>query len=238
MLSEKPWKLESVMLLVAGLFLSLSVGATLGMLLGFLYPAQSFADRKFYHFLISFFSFQGAAIVLAHYFLKQHQMTWMQLLGLRSPSLKTGLALAVLVTIIAVPMALLLNQLVAWLMSLVQMEAVEQPTVTVLKVSAGAGQRICFGITAILVAPLVEETLFRGILYPLIKQRGYPMLALSSTSLLFGAIHGNLMTFVPLTFFAMVLTWLYEKTDALIAPIVSHSLFNTANFVIFILYPH
>jgi membrane protease YdiL (CAAX protease family) len=61
-------------------------------------------------------------------------------------------------------------------------------------------------------------------------RKGWPCYAVFSTSLLFGAVHLNAMTFFPLTFLALVLTWLYEKTDNLLAPILTHSLFNTANF--------
>ena len=53
-------------------------------------------------------------------------------------------------------------------------------------------------------------------------------------SLLFAAIHANLMTFIPLTFFALVLIALYEKTDNLLAPITAHCFFNSVNFSLFI----
>jgi membrane protease YdiL (CAAX protease family) len=41
-----------------------------------------------------------------------------------------------------------------------------------------------------------------------------------------------MVTFVPLTFFAMVLILLYESTDNLLAPIAAHSMFNLANFLL------
>lgn len=238
MLSEKPWKVELVAVLFAGLLTSLFAGLTLGMLLDKLFPGQSADSQKFYHFLISFLSFQGVALVLGHFFLKEHRTSWSEFLGLTSPRLKAFLVLGAVVGLLAVPMAISLGKLMVWLMSLLQIEAVEQPTIKVLKITVGPVQRICFGITAILIAPVVEESLFRGILYPMIKQRGSPMLALSATSLLFATIHWNLMTFVPLTFFAIVVTLLYEKTDTLLAPIVSHALFNATNFMIFILFPN
>ena len=56
-------------------------------------------------------------------------------------------------------------------------------------------------------------------------------MALWGTSLLFALTHANAMTFVPLTFLAVVLVLLYEATDNLLAPILTHSLFNAANFV-------
>ena len=43
------------------------------------------------------------------------------------------------------------------------------------------------------------------------------------------------MSFVPLFVLALAFTWLYQKTDCLLAPIVAHSLFNTTNLIILIL---
>jgi membrane protease YdiL (CAAX protease family) len=89
---------------------------------------------------------------------------------------------------------------------------------------------VCFGVAAIILAPAAEEALFRGILYSFLKQQGRPRLALFGTSLLFAASHVNMVTFVPLACFALFLVFVYEKTDTLLAPIVTHALFNAANF--------
>src|SRR4029079_1566506 len=91
-------------------------------------------------------------------------------------------------------------------------------------------QRIFFGVIAILLAPLVEELLFRGILYPALKQKGYRRLALWGASLFFALTHSNVPTFIPLTFLAIILTLLYEETNTLLMPILTHSLFNAANY--------
>jgi len=86
-------------------------------------------------------------------------------------------------------------------------------------------------VVAIGIAPVAEELLFRGILYPAIKQAGFPGVALWGTSLLFAAIHVNLGIFVPLLLLALVLAQLYERTGNLLAPITAHALFNAFNFV-------
>ena len=80
--------------------------------------------------------------------------------------------------------------------------------------------------------PPAEEMLFRGILYPWVKQRGYPRLALFGTSIAFAAIHMNLSIFISLTLLALVLVWLYERTRNLLAPITAHACFNAVNFAI------
>jgi membrane protease YdiL (CAAX protease family) len=43
------------------------------------------------------------------------------------------------------------------------------------------------------------------------------------------------MIFLPLTLLALALTWLYERTNNLLAPILAHSLFNGVNFLLFII---
>jgi membrane protease YdiL (CAAX protease family) len=113
----------------------------------------------------------------------------------------------------------------------IDLEPVVQPTVRALQGGAPVWLTVYVGLAAVLVAPFVEEVLFRGILYPTLKDRGYRRTALWGVSLLFAAIHGNLMTFVPLTFLALMLTLLYEQTGNLLAPILTHALFNALNFV-------
>jgi uncharacterized protein len=80
-------------------------------------------------------------------------------------------------------------------------------------------------------APLVEEALFRGILYPAIKQSGWPRLALWGSSTLFALVHFNMVTFLPLLVFALVLVYLYETFQNLLVPIVTHAVFNAVNFL-------
>jgi len=92
--------------------------------------------------------------------------------------------------------------------------------------------RVALGAVTILLAPAAEEMLFRGIIYPAIKQAGFPRLALWGSALLFGAFHVNLVTFLPLVVLALALTLIYERTNNLLAPITAHALFNAMNFVI------
>jgi membrane protease YdiL (CAAX protease family) len=79
---------------------------------------------------------------------------------------------------------------------------------------------------------VAEEFIFRGMLYPLIKQRGWPRLAWFGVNFLFALIHLDAAAFIPLFLLALVLTWLYEKTDSLLAPITGHALFNAVNLVL------
>jgi membrane protease YdiL (CAAX protease family) len=106
-----------------------------------------------------------------------------------------------------------------------------QQSVQTLKVAQSFLDRFALAGVTILLAPLAEEMIFRGILYPWIKQLGFPRLALWITSLVFAGMHQNAISFLPLLLLALLLVWLYERTANLLAPIAAHSLFNALNFV-------
>jgi membrane protease YdiL (CAAX protease family) len=109
-----------------------------------------------------------------------------------------------------------------------------QQAVQILQATESVWRRTLYGFVAILVAPAAEEILFRGLVYPSIKQMGFPRLALWGTSLIFAATHVNAMALIPLTFVALMFTLLYEKTNNLLAPILAHSFFNAVNFALLI----
>lgn len=222
------------MLLFSGIMISLSLGMICTLVVKKLLPQLPAADEKFYSFVISGVSFQGVALLLTHHFLRQHDTNWSEFLGLNQPSLRRSLLMALVVIAVASPVAMLLNEASLRIILLFQGQAEMQPTMKILKVSLGLVRRTLFGLTAIVLAPLVEEILFRALLYPTIKELGYPRTALFGTALLFAAIHGSLLTMLPLFFLALAWTLLYEKTNTLLAPIVAHSVFNAVNFFMFL----
>jgi membrane protease YdiL (CAAX protease family) len=125
-----------------------------------------------------------------------------------------------------------LNALSSKLIDLVHLNPKDQQFVQELSnPGLSLAEKVFMGVLAIVVAPVVEELLFRGILYPAIKQQGWPRLALWGSSALFALIHFNMASFVPLLIFAAVLVRLYESFENLLAPMVAHSLFNAANFL-------
>jgi hypothetical protein len=128
-----------------------------------------------------------------------------------------------------------LGQLSGELMQMVRLEPVAQPAVTTIRNTVEIGRQIYMGGMAVTMVPLAEELLFRGVLYPALKVVAPRWLALWGSALLFGMVHFTLMSLIPLTVLALLLTWLYEKTGNLLAPIFAHSLFNLANLFLMIL---
>lgn len=235
MLSEKPWKADGLILLVAGLLLSMSMGMLLAQALPKLFPSVAELDQLFVRFIISTLSVQGVALVLIHQFFRWHNTTWRELLVSRERSWFTALGTGLLAGLLVIPVALvLLNFVSLELMRLIQLEPEKQTAITVIEKTVAPTQRIWFAFAAIVLAPVVEEVFFRGILYPYLKQRTRQSFALIVTSVLFAAIHFNVMIFIPLVFFGIVLALLYERTDSLITPIATHAVFNATNFVMLI----
>ncbi|MGE9295709.1 MAG: CPBP family intramembrane glutamic endopeptidase [Puniceicoccales bacterium] len=81
-------------------------------------------------------------------------------------------------------------------------------------------------VTAIVIAPVTEELLFRGVIYRFLKGRFSARSSAISSSLIFSAIHGYEMSFLPLFLLGMLLCRSYEKEHNILAPIFFHALFN------------
>jgi len=82
-------------------------------------------------------------------------------------------------------------------------------------------------LTAALIAPLIEEFLFRGYFYPVLKRITGPVPAAIAISLFFGAIHYNAAGFPVLTVLALALTLAYEWSGSILVPIFMHACFNS-----------
>jgi membrane protease YdiL (CAAX protease family) len=121
----------------------------------------------------------------------------------------------------------LISQLHDW-----GVKAEEQQAVQVLRTAVSTVDRLKLAVVTILLAPVAEEMLFRGLLYAWIRQIGFPRLALVLTAGIFAFVHFNLATFLPLFVLAVILAVLYERTGNLLAPIAAHSTFNALNFLL------
>jgi membrane protease YdiL (CAAX protease family) len=232
MLSEKPWRAEFVMLFCAAQFFCLCFGMTIAALLHKA-GASGFQQREdFGNLLFATLSFQGATWVLLLIFLRLHRTGFNAALGLRGPKLKSALFTAILFILVVLPSVLLLQGASVHIFERLGFPPEDQVAVEMLLKAKGWWATVYFGMFAIVIAPVAEEFIFRGMLFPFIRQLGLPKLAWFGVSGLFALIHFNAPTFVPLFVFALALTWLYEKTDNLLAPITAHALFNATNFAL------
>lgn len=231
MLSEKPWKLEGLMRFVMCLLLSIAFMIMLSGIVRHLTGAKSDDDSPAL-LVINTLALDGSILFSVFIFLRLEHLTWADAFGFKTPRLGFALMCGAVVAICFLPLGLGLNKLCAQALESVHVKAPPQQAVETLRNAVPGGIRFFLVVFAIAIAPVAEETFFRGILYPTIKQHGFPRAALWVTSLLFALIHGNLSAFVPLAILAFALAMLYEKTNNLLSCITAHSLFNAANVVL------
>jgi ABC-2 type transport system permease protein len=82
----------------------------------------------------------------------------------------------------------------------------------------------------IVAAPVFEEFIFRGLIFGgLRRSLGLPAAALASAAI-FGLIHPALSV-IPVSTMGLIAALAYERTGALIAPMLVHALYNAAVFV-------
>lgn len=93
--------------------------------------------------------------------------------------------------------------------------------------------------TAVLLAPVTEELVFRGGLFRYFRTRMPRWLAIALTSFLFGSLHVSwdasligLPSLAPMVVLAVVFCLAYERTGSLGTVIVAHALFNSYTFVL------
>ena len=274
MLTEKPWKADLLLMLGLGLLFSMALGNSLAMLL------RRDHEDSLAALVVGTLSFHGVLLALVAWFLRAHGVGWSDAFGLRASHAGRALPLALGVTILLLPVTWLLSLVTAWGMTLVHLDPVAQKPVTLVQQTVAVGPRLFLAFMAIVLAPVAEEILFRGLLFPFFKtvfpgqafprvavrlraglypwtrrmlgrrpalwlrgvfcrqlRQPWPLWAALVTALIFGVIHLNLLTFLPLTLLGLAFAWLYQVTGNLLAPILAHSLFNLANFFLLIAVP-
>ncbi len=93
----------------------------------------------------------------------------------------------------------------------------------------GGGDPVAIGllvIAAVVLAPIVEELIFRGCLYRFLKSQTTLLPAQIASGLLFSIIHWNLLSFLPLVLVGIFLARVYEKTGSILVAIWFHAFFN------------
>ena len=245
MFLEKRWSTLSLAQWAMLVLLSMAGGVLLsGIITHLAGDGLNPAQRILVMVVCSMVGFQGAAVVWTHVLLSQNETTWWETFGLSRAKLPhcavTALfALPLLlggVFLLGKVSELGLNELHEWLHWSWLKPAV-QPAVQLLMGSQSVALTVVQGLVAMVIAPVGEEIMFRGVLYTAIRQRGSRMLATGTTAVLFASIHFYPVGFLPLMFLSIVQVALYERTQSLLAPICLHSLFNTTNFILIVVHP-
>lgn len=157
-------------------------------------------------------------------------MSWGRVFGLDRVRIERAVGLGLLLLI---PVVITVNVTAygmgLWLETFWELEP--QAAVQAFSADAQPGVRVMMVLFAVVIAPLVEETIFRGFIYPVFKKYTDGLYAAVCSSLLFGLVHLHVGSLVPLVLLALILCFVYERSGSLIVPMVIHAGFNAISLI-------
>lgn len=104
----------------------------------------------------------------------------------------------------------------------------EQDAIRLLKKVHGATAYSLFIVTAVFIAPLVEELTFRVFVFNAVLRRAPFLVAAVCSGVLFAAAHADVYALAPLALGGVVLAEVYYRTRNAWCSMITHALFNGA----------
>lgn len=149
--------------------------------------------------------------------------------GLTTDQIARRCLQAIAAYVLITPICFGLLEGVTWLMRVVDLSTTTHASISALQDSATPP--LVRGLTvfnALVLASIIEEMLFRGILLPAVARwSGSTWTAVLVTSALFGFIHYPYVdTIIPLAAFGVLLGWMYARSGSLTLVILAHAVFN------------
>jgi uncharacterized protein len=176
--------------------------------------------------LLGYLSLTGGGLAVLYGSIKPHLAlddNWFKI-DLKSPWIRWGLGgyFAAFPLVIGVS---LLNQQI-W-----QGQGGSNPILSIAAQNQDPAALVLIFITAAIAAPFFEETLFRGFLLPSLTRYMPTWGAILLSSLIFAIVHLSLSEVLPLMALAIVLGFVYTKTQNLLASMLLHSLWNSGTLI-------
>lgn len=97
--------------------------------------------------------------------------------------------------------------------------------------SSRIGAFAAFFVVVSVVAPVIEELIYRGLGFSLLAPYG-TWVAIVVTGVLFGASHGLLIALPILTVFGLVIGWLRARVRSVYPPMILHGIFNGVALIV------
>jgi membrane protease YdiL (CAAX protease family) len=172
-------------------------------------------------------------------FLKIRGLNPAEMFGIHQQSARAAVRYGFIGFVVVYIVVFVLAQLVlpGLLRDMLPEEKLQEP-VEVFQKAGGGVQRLLIAFAAAVMAPVAEETIFRGFLYGVIKRFTDRWFAAIFTSLCFACVHQHLGSTLPLFVLAMGFATAYEITGSLLVPMIMHSMFNGATLFFLSFLPH
>lgn len=153
--------------------------------------------------------------------------------GFRRTSWTNAFPTVLLLVLVLEPIGTLHLLWTLFLTGVLGVEPAAQDLVNLYRESVAGGDWVsvaCLVAGGTLVAPVLEETLFRGFIYGPVRLRWGGLAGACVSSFLFAAFHWSLTAFVPLFILGCLLCYVTERTGSLYPAMGMHLGFNSVTF--------
>jgi len=185
--------------------------------------------------LIKTLIFHGPALFAILLLLKIRGFSWKEAFGARENRLKHDILIGISFYLAAIPIVIAIGWLYAIVLTALNIPIDQQDIATMFTSAATPlWLKSYLIVLAVIVAPIVEETCFRGILLPLFIRNDKPIAAIFLVSILFAFVHFHIPSIAPLAGIAAAFSLAYIHTGSLITPIIMHAIFNSISITMLI----
>lgn len=189
------------------------------------------AQRDSFLTVTNALAFHLVAILAAAVVIARSGLSWEDAFGVRRRALIRQAGQGIVCYVAALPVFTGVSIAYGILLESLGFEVSPQEVVNVLMTTLSTRLFALHLILAILVAPVAEEILFRGMALPLVAKKWGMGPAVAAVSVLFAAVHLHLPSFLPLLVLGIALSVAYVFTGNIAAPMVMHMMFNGVNIV-------
>ena len=176
------------------------------------------------------FHWAGLAAVIV--VLARRRLPWSGAFGIAIGRLPRDAGWGVVALLAAMPLLLFYTLLYHLLLAALGHQPSLQDVAFAISDETHLAVRTYFFLLAVVVAPVFEEILFRGILLPLLARRFGVYAAITAVSILFAMIHGHVPSLVTLFLLSVALSLGYLFTRSLATSMVMHAVFNAVTVTI------
>ncbi len=160
------------------------------------------------------------------YFVRVKYSQGLAALGLKFKDTAKNIALAILSYIAFLPLLILVLLIVVMIAAIFNYQPPQQAIFKLFLQEKRFWFLIYSTTIVVLLGPVVEEVFFRAFAYNALKKRWGVPRAMALTAVVFAALHGTLIGFLPIAALGFLLVYMYEKTGSLIPSITIHILHN------------
>lgn len=220
------WVLLLTLLIPASIYLIIGIFVNLGWLPHEL-RAFLFGDTPLSQ-TISYTVSLAVELGLLHIVMRRYKLGW-DSFGWRGFGIWRALRLIVLFYIGFLVVIGLVFAGIHWLLPHLNLDQAQS---TGFETATTTPQRIAGFIVIVLAAPALEETYFRGFLFPALARRMHPVWAAISSSIIFGFLHFQANVSIYTFVLALFLCLLYYKLRSVVPGVVLHALNNFVAFLV------